>query len=193
MLGLKSTYASSNRGPGKFDWGMWLSCHFRCGLSKTYEIALISMAQNFIDDKLYHWGRVTHTCISKLTIIVSDNVLVPGQQQAIIWTCAGILLIRMLGTNFSKILCEIHTFSMTKMHLKMSSAKWQQFYLGLNGLMLVHVMAWYDQAPSHEPVLTNSFWQLMVWPVANEKIAKENLTHWGWGKMATIFQMTFSN
>ena len=42
---------------------------------------------------LTHWGRVTHICISKLTIIGSDNGLSPGRRQAIIWTNAGILLI----------------------------------------------------------------------------------------------------
>ena len=40
-----------------------------------------------------HWGRVTHICVSKLTIIGSDNGLSPGRRQAIIWTNAGILLI----------------------------------------------------------------------------------------------------
>ena len=42
---------------------------------------------------LTHWGRVTHICVSKLTIIASDNGLSPGRRQAIIWTSAGILLI----------------------------------------------------------------------------------------------------
>ena len=80
---------------------------------------------------LIHWDRVTHICVSKLTIIGSDNGLSPGRRQAIIWTNAGILLIRTLGTNFSEILGEIHSFSFSKMHLKMSSAKWR---LGLNEL-----------------------------------------------------------
>ena len=40
---------------------------------------------------LTHWGRVTHICISKLTIIDSDNGLSPEWCQAIIWTNAGIL------------------------------------------------------------------------------------------------------
>ena len=71
---------------------------------------------------LTHWGRVTHICVSKLTIIGSDNVLSPGRRQAIIWTNAGILLIRTLGTEFSEILGIIHAFSFKKMHLKMSSA-----------------------------------------------------------------------
>ena len=37
-----------------------------------------------------HWGRATHTCVSKLTIIASDNGLSPGWRQAIIWNNAGI-------------------------------------------------------------------------------------------------------
>ena len=73
---------------------------------------------------LTHWGRVTHLCISKLTIIDSDNGLLSGRHQTIIWTNAGILLIRTLGTNFRGILGEIHTFSFKKMHLKMSSTLW---------------------------------------------------------------------
>ena len=51
-----------------------------------------------------HRGRATHICISKLTIIGSDNGLSPGRRQAIIWTNAGILLIGTLGTYFSEIL-----------------------------------------------------------------------------------------
>ena len=47
----------------------------------------------------------------------------PGRRQAIIWTSAGILLIRTLGTNFSEILTEIHIFSFKKMHWKMSFAE----------------------------------------------------------------------
>ena len=83
---------------------------------------------------LTHWGRVTHICVSKLSIIGSDNGLSPSRRQAIIWTDAGILLIRTLGTNFNEILSEIHAFTFKKMHLKMSSAKWRPFCLGLNVL-----------------------------------------------------------
>ena len=83
---------------------------------------------------LTHWGRVTHICVSRQIIIGSDNGLSPGRRQAIIWTNAGILLIRPLGTNFSEILIEIHMFSLKKIHLKMSSGKWWPFCLGLNVL-----------------------------------------------------------
>ena len=85
---------------------------------------------------LTHRGRVTHICVSKLTIIGSDKCLSPGRRQAIIWTNAGILLIRTSGTNFSEILSEIHAFSFKKMHLKMSSAKWCPFCFGLKMLRM---------------------------------------------------------
>ena len=67
------------------------------------------------------WGRVTHICVNKLTIIGSHNGLSPGRRQAIIWTNAAILLIGPLGTNFSEIWIELLTCSFKKMHLKMSS------------------------------------------------------------------------
>ena len=56
--------------------------------------------------------------LSKFTIIGSDNGLSPIQREAIIWTNAGILLIRNLGTNLSEILIQIHIFSNKKMHWK---------------------------------------------------------------------------
>ena len=83
---------------------------------------------------LTHWGRVTHICVGNLTIIGSDNGLSPGRRQAIIWTNAGISWIGPLGTNFSEIVIVIQTFSFKKMHLKISSAKWRPFCLGLNEL-----------------------------------------------------------
>ena len=55
--------------------------------------------------------RPSDICISKLTIIGSDDGLLPGQHQAIIWTNAGILLIGPLGTDFSEILIKIYIFS----------------------------------------------------------------------------------
>ena len=85
---------------------------------------------------LTHWGRVTHICVSKLTIIGSDNGLLPGWQPAIIWPNAGMFLIGPLRTNFSEILIEIPTFLVKKMHLKMSSGKRRPFCLGFNVLMI---------------------------------------------------------
>ena len=87
--------------------------------------------QQIIMCHLTHWGRVTHICVSDLTIIGSDNDLSPEWRQAIIGTNAEILLIWPLGTNFSEIIA-IRIFSFKKMHLKMSSGKWRPSCLGLN-------------------------------------------------------------
>ena len=99
----------------------------------SYGVSILRIGEK-TDQVLTHWGRVTHICVGKLTIIGSDNGLSPGRRQAIIWTNAAILLIGPLGTNFSEILIKIYTFSFKKMHLKMSSAKWRPFCCGLNVL-----------------------------------------------------------
>ena len=92
---------------------------------------------------LTHWGRVSHICTGNLTIICSDNGLVPVWHQAIIWTNAGILLIGPLGTNFSEIFIEILIVSFKKMHLKVPSVEWRPFCLGLNVLKWLHF--WHSQ------------------------------------------------
>ena len=84
---------------------------------------------------LTHWGRVTHTCVSKLTI-GSDNGLPPGRRQAIIWTNAGILLVGItrnkLRWNFNRSPCIfIH-----KNPFENVVWKWWPFCLGLNVLTL---------------------------------------------------------
>ena len=84
--------------------------------------------------KLTHWGRVTHICVGKLTIIGSDNGWSPGRRQAIIWTNAGLLSIGPLRTYFSENLIKIQQFSLKKMHVKVSSAKCCPSCLGLNVL-----------------------------------------------------------
>ena len=89
-----------------------------------------------------HWGRVTHICVGKLTIIGSDNGLSLGRPQTIIWTNAGILLIEPLGTIFSEILIGIQILSFAKMRLKMASVKWRPVCLGLNVLNML-------KAPNH--------------------------------------------
>ena len=77
------------------------------------------------------------TCISKVTIIGSDNGLSPPRDQAIIWTNAGILLIGPLGINCKEMLIEIHAFPFKKMHLKMLYGKWRPSCLGPNVLMVI--------------------------------------------------------
>ena len=73
---------------------------------------------------LTHWGRVTHICVSELTIIGLDNGLSPGRRQAIVWNNAGLLLIEPLWTNVSEVSIGIQTFSFKNMHLNMS-VKWR--------------------------------------------------------------------
>ena len=112
---------------------------------------------------LTHWGRATHICVGKLTIIGSDNGLSPGPRKAIIWTNAGILLIGPLGTNFNEFVVEIHTFSFKKMHLKMSSGKWRLFCLGLNVLRNLTTVIWcMDVGPDiHMPPINPE--ELDIW------------------------------
>ena len=98
---------------------------------------LTTFCQHFIIRYiLTHQGRVMHTWVSKLTIIGSDNGLLPGRRQDIIWTNSGILLSHTSGTNLSEILSKIQTFSFKKMHLKIPSGKRRPFCLGLNVLII---------------------------------------------------------
>ena len=112
---------------------------------------------------LTHWGRVTHIRVSKLNITGSDNGLPPGRRQAIIWTNAGILFIRTLITNFSEIKRKLHAFSFKKMNLKMPSAKWRTFCLGLNVLMIPmrYVTKYEYQTHFHSTSLWNTKWSYM--------------------------------
>ena len=113
------------------------------------------------------WGRVTHICVDNLTIIGSDNGLSPGRRQAIIWTNVEILLIEPLGTNFIESLIGIITFSIKKMHLKMSSGNWRPFCLGLNELRVIVLHLWLYQ--NHEPFILvdvdNRGWNVAQWVV----------------------------
>ena len=96
---------------------------------KSLEITHLRLLPHFSGvNELTHWCRVTHICVSKVTNIGSDNGFLLGRRQAIIWTNAGVLLIRTLGTNFREILNEIHIFSFKKMHWKMSFAKWRKWW-----------------------------------------------------------------
>ena len=119
-------------------------------ISSLYWIRALATSRHNASDKitsdfkflwisLTYWGRMTHICIRKLTIIGSDIGLSPGRCQVIIWTNAGILLIRTSGTNFSEISSEIHPFSFKKGHLKISSVKWWEFSRCLNVLMFCKI------------------------------------------------------
>ena len=120
------------------DNNMWNKTHTENG-HFMYKSASLCCAWPHRMSGLYlksltHWGRVTHICVGTNTNIGSDNGLSPGRHQAIIWTNAGILSIGPSATNFSEILIESLTFSLKKMLLQVSSAKWRQSCLGLNVL-----------------------------------------------------------
>ena len=85
---------------------------------------------------LTHWGRMAHIYATKYNIIGSDNRLSPGRHQVIIWTNDRMLLIWLSGSNFDEMFIEIHILLFKKIHLKMSSAKWWPFCLGLNVLII---------------------------------------------------------
>ena len=70
-----------------------------------------------------------HIYVSELGSNGSGNGLSPVRRQAIICTNFDLLSIRPLGLNFSEIRIKIQDFLFMKMHLKMSSAKWQPFCL----------------------------------------------------------------
>ena len=109
-----------------------------------------------------------NTCVNSLrpsdaymceAIISSDNGLLPGLRQAIIWTNDDLLSIGPLGTNFSEILFEIKTFPFKKMHSNMPSTKWRPFLLGLNVLILLIVafkpfkVLWYKGDMKYKPTV----------------------------------------
>ena len=115
---------------------------------------------------------MTHICVGKLTIISSNNGLSPSRRQAIIWTNAGILLIGPRGTSFSEILIGTQAFSFKKMHLKMPSAIWRRFCLGLN-VLRTQCLLWlqtcqgyrgYFREPHWKPIeITRVTWRLCWW------------------------------
>ena len=85
--------------------------------------------------KLNQWDRVMHMVINRTTIIGSDNGLLPGWHQAVIWPISEIVLIGTFGkNNCSETLIEMYTFSFKKMHLRFLSENCWTFCLGLNVL-----------------------------------------------------------
>ena len=109
------------------NWTKYLYMIFTFVLVPLNLLFAKTSSQSILGIILTHWSRVTHIFIGNLSIIGSDNGLSPGRRQAITWTNVGILLMGPLGTNFSEMLIEIHTFSFKKIHLKMSSGNGGHF------------------------------------------------------------------
>ena len=74
-----------------------LQCNFHQNMNSFFRQNIIKNVACKISVLLFslnvltHWGRVTHICVSKITIIGSDNGLSPGRRQAIIWTNENVL------------------------------------------------------------------------------------------------------
>ena len=95
-------------------------------------------------------------CLSKLTIIASDNGLSPGRCHAIIRINAGILLIGALRNIFQWNLTRNSHILIHEMLLKLSSAEWRPFRHGLNVLSnYIHIKLW--------NVITHSFHISLQW------------------------------
>ena len=112
--------------------------------TKSYDVpTLSSMLAPATSDKkvgiktiLVFWCVVNYCIIAKQgewDIIDSDNGLVSGRCQAIIWINAGINWTLWEQTSV-KSLIKLYIFWFNKMHLKLLSGNWQPFCLGLNVL-----------------------------------------------------------
>ena len=118
---------------------------------------------------------MTHICVSKLTIIDSDNELSPGRRQVIIWTnIVNSNRRNNIKWNFKRNSC----ISFKTMRLLILSDKWWQFSLGLNGLTNVCrrscTIAWHG----------HTFVFMFLWPFA---FAISEFCHsmvWNWYKNA---------
>ena len=87
---------------------LWIKLWYSFIEENAFENVIYKISKCSAPNVLTHWDRVRHICVSKLTVIGSDNGLAPNQHQAIIWTNAGILFVRPLSTNFSEISIDIH-------------------------------------------------------------------------------------
>ena len=152
----------------------------QCGCNLKSVFSMLSSWLNFQSIHPYrayliltHWDRlrVTHICVGNLTIISSDNGLLPGRRQTVFWTNAGKLLIGPLGTNFSEILIKIHKFSFKKMHLKMLSGHLWPFCLSLDVLKKAIVLF------VSLPIIWWS-WRNLAAIMLQTRVGVLNLLHW---------------
>ena len=117
------------------EWEGWLTLH-KGGGSRSFMTMIMTIWWPRSGVWIYQvvTGVTSVVGVPSTHLVGSDNGLSPGRRQAIIWTNAEILLIGTLGTNFREILIKIRIFSLKKMGLNVSSAKWRPFCLGLNVL-----------------------------------------------------------
>ena len=75
--------------------------HVLCVFYIMYSISFLSPSDNSSVTNVICWLKPTWDKV--YLILSSDNGLLPGRHQAIIWTNAGILLIKPLETNISEL------------------------------------------------------------------------------------------
>ena len=96
--------------------------------TKTTPRAWISMNRSHVSFLCSaYWGRMTHLCISKLSLHCFKWWLSPDRRQTVIWTNVDLLLIEHVGTNFREVWIRIQHFLLKKINLKVSSARWRPF------------------------------------------------------------------
>ena len=67
-------------------WNMYKVGVFLLVIIRSTNVMFTLFKKNLVTGLIenIHWGRVTHICVNKLSILGSDNGLSPGRRQAII-------------------------------------------------------------------------------------------------------------
>ena len=98
--------------------------------------------------------------------ICLDNHLWPVQCQVNIWTNAGLLLVGNLRTNLKEILIKLQWFSLKKINLDVSTAKWRPFCHGLSMLSYrIHIKPRWTLCSENEKI---------TWHVSDQITGTEN-------------------
>ena len=137
-----------------------------------------------------HWGRGTHSWVSKLTIIGSDNGLSPGRRRSIVCTSTGILLIRTQRTNISEILIKFRHFHSRK---RIRNCEMAAICIGLDVIMynkavyILHEMCLTLGIEMHFYLTTHHFGFYSVIPSSCcfQLIHHDYINHVFWGYIFT--------
>ena len=114
----KSKHIDLNSRPQIWPMGLTLAMTLIFEFWRSYVIFTIWWPRSGVRIYQIVTGVTSDVGVPSTHLVCSDNVFLPRLCQTIIWSNAGILLIGPLGTNFSEISVEFHTFSFMKMWLK---------------------------------------------------------------------------
>ena len=152
---------------------------------KTLEVRVFKYLETHLHavSRVTHWGRVTHICVRKLTIVGSDNGLSPGRRQAVILTNAGVLLIGLLR----KVLLVYLLSKLIYFHWR----KWigkclRPFCLGTNLLTTIY----HHVANGNAFCITSLFWGSGICFLVrmNQLLNKQSSCHWFWDAMTLMWR-----